>query len=244
MLCVTKGEDNIEYPFERRWFALFKDVRCVYRIVCKANGVSYVGQTINLCRRLREHEFSLRKEKHRNGSLQYDYNKYGADQFYFIVECVKNDSTESLDDIEREYIEKYRLENKCYNVFSGGLTGYKASDEFRAKISVTHKGRIVSEETRERNRQAAKRQWENEDYRDRMVESAKHQWENEDYRKMMIAMHTGSVDACGHKLSEEDVLTARAEHSSGVSVKELADRYNVACVTMQNAISGRTWKHI
>lgn len=244
MLCVAEGEDNIEYPFERRWFGQFKDVCCVYRITCKANGMSYIGQTINLCRRLREHEFGLRKGKHRNGSLQCDYNKYGVDQFYFYIEFIKNDNTESLDDIEREYIEKYRLDNKCYNVFSGGLTGYKANDEFRAKMSIAHKGRIVSEETRERNRQAAKRQWENKEYRDRMVESAKHQWENEDYRNMMIAMHTGSVDACGHKLSEEDVLAARAEHSSGIPVKELAEKYDVACVTMRNAISGRTWKHI
>lgn len=243
MLCVMKGEMIIEYLFDRSEFLQFKNIRCVYRLTCVANGMSYIGQTNNLWRRLREHSNDLRKGEHSNKSLQKDYDNFGAEQFVFSIES-KCEECESLDIAEREFIEKYREDGKCYNVFSGGLTGYSANSEFRDKMSKAHKGRKVSEKTRELKRQAAKRQWQNKEYRERMIESAKHQWEDDEYRNMMIAMHTGSANACGHKLSESDVLSARKEHSLGATIRELADKYKVSYPAMQQALSGRTWKNI
>ena len=238
-----KGEKNIEYLFNRSEFLQFKNTRCVYRLTCTANGMSYIGQTNNLWRRLREHLYSLQKGEHRNKSLQKDYDIFGANQFVFSIES-KCDKSESLDKTESEFIENYRMNGKCYNVFSGGLIGYSANNEFRDKISKAHKGRKVSEQTRELKRQAAKKQWQSKEYRELMTESAKRQWEDNEYRNMMIAMHTGSAKACGHKLSENDVLSARNEHLSGVSIKELAEKYKVSYSAMQQAISCRTWKNI
>lgn len=47
-----------------------------------------------------------------------------------------------------------------------------------------------------------------------------------------------------HRLTEADVLAARERYATGESVEDLARQLGVARVTMQQAITGRTWKHL
>jgi len=65
----------------------------IYYIVNNYNGKIYIGSSINMKRRKKEHLNSLRNGSHYNTHLQASYNKYGEDVFEFrvIVICEKFD---------------------------------------------------------------------------------------------------------------------------------------------------------
>ena len=219
----------------------YKNLACVYAIYCKVNGFRYIGQTMNLHRRVREHIAALRNTRHRNKRLQADYNHYGQDEFDF--EILTTDAN-NLDAGERHAITQCRTAGKCYNVFSGGRSGYTGDDAFKQRASEINNGKVVSERTKQLMSANAKDQWRNEDYRQKMGASAKSQWSNPDYREMMRQLHTGNACACGHKLTEEIVRTARIRHKNGEKTSALAKEYGVTYCTMQQAINGTTWRFV
>jgi group I intron endonuclease len=114
----------------------------IYMIRNKVNGKVYIGQTVrNISRRFSEH-----MKKPINNHLNNAYNKYGKENFEFIV-LETCDTLEELNKKEKYYIELYDSMNrdKGYNLTSGG-DKTKVSDETRKKIGESHKGRKQSEE--------------------------------------------------------------------------------------------------
>ena len=77
------------------------DVIGIYKIVNKATGHCYVGQSQYVKKRLKEHFRLLRLDKHPNGHLQNSYNKYGFDNFYGSIE-VECENTDELDRLEED----------------------------------------------------------------------------------------------------------------------------------------------
>lgn len=57
----------------------------VYKIVNKTNGHFYVGSSVNLNKRFWRHKNELRKDKHHCLFLQRAWNKYGEENFEFVV---------------------------------------------------------------------------------------------------------------------------------------------------------------
>lgn len=57
----------------------------VYQIKNMITGQRYIGSSINIPRRWREHRLGLRKNSHPNTYLQRAWNKYGAKNFEFRV---------------------------------------------------------------------------------------------------------------------------------------------------------------
>jgi group I intron endonuclease len=53
----------------------------VYVIRCEPTGNKYVGASVNIVKRIREHFYRLERGVHRNRRLQNAYNKYGRDSF-------------------------------------------------------------------------------------------------------------------------------------------------------------------
>lgn len=110
----------------------------VYKILNTINGKFYIGSSINIEKRFKQHRAELNKGTHNNKYLQNAWNKYGANNFEFIiVECV--DNLEILRDRETYYIQKTQCANHNigYNLLNDtniGL-GVHASNEVREKIS-------------------------------------------------------------------------------------------------------------
>lgn len=116
----------------------------IYKITNMINGKMYIGQSIDIERRWKEHRnFNNNKEK--NKPLYNAFKKYGINNFVFEVETICNE--EELDDLETYYISFYNTyvhseNSNGYNITLGGSgsRGYVASEETKIKISNSTKG--------------------------------------------------------------------------------------------------------
>lgn len=90
----------------------------IYAIENKINGKCYVGKTINLKRRKRDHFNGLEKGICCNEHLQKSFSKYGRNAFEFkIIEKVIDNN---IFDREIYWIKKLNAFTKGYNMNSGG----------------------------------------------------------------------------------------------------------------------------
>ena len=84
----------------------------VYKIVNKINGKYYVGSSNDIKCRWSGHKNKLNNNVHENSHLQRSWNKYGSNNFDFIiVEETLNDKLS-----EQHYLDIAKNERKnCYN---------------------------------------------------------------------------------------------------------------------------------
>lgn len=154
---------------------------CIYKITNKINGKIYIGQTVNLENRLKEH-FSKQNctgKKFRNA-----INKYGKENFeYEVLEWVESDK---LNEREQYYLDLYQpFDDKGYNLqrySEKSNLGAKWSDEVKQKISKgvkeyyknndnPFKGRTHTEETKQKMSESLKGRTHTEETKQKMRES-------------------------------------------------------------------------
>lgn len=108
----------------------------IYLFKNKINNKCYVGQSLDIRRRFNKH--MLRMRNNWNYPLYNALNKYGLDNFdYLIIEKIDienidiKEATKKLNELEIFYIEKYDSFNNGYNLTIGGdsISGYKFSEE-------------------------------------------------------------------------------------------------------------------
>lgn len=117
---------------------------CIYRIINKENGHSYIGSAVNFAHRRHRHFNHLKQSKHHSIYLQRAWDKYGQDAFEITImeECPKD----QLISREQHFIDLYKPEyNMCPK--AGSKLGCKLTEDHRAKIILALKGRKHSEET-------------------------------------------------------------------------------------------------
>ena len=116
----------------------------VYQIKNIVNSKIYIGSSIDIHTRWKQHLNKLNKNSHTNEHLQNAWNKYGKDNFEFkIVElCDEN----ILREKEQFYINKFNCtdDNLGYNIMPTTDMSM-LSDETKSKISNTLKGKYVGE---------------------------------------------------------------------------------------------------
>jgi group I intron endonuclease len=103
------------------------------------NGKIYIGQTRQgLARRKGEHihRFNLGERDHK---LYRAMRKYGIEKFRFDIVCYAS-KLEDLDRLERQVIAEHNSFQRGYNMTCGGDS---ISEETRAKLSATLKGRKI-----------------------------------------------------------------------------------------------------
>lgn len=107
-------------------------MKCVYGIINILTSKKYIGSTSNFARRKSEHLSQLRKNKHHSQHLQRAWNKYGEENFRFVI-LEKLKKEDNCYDIEQLYLDKYKpYLNK---------NGYNCSKN--AKESTTQRGKAV-----------------------------------------------------------------------------------------------------
>lgn len=99
----------------------------IYKITNKQNGKVYIGQAIDLERRIREHR-QARKQ-----TIDNYINVLGVDNFDF--EIIEECREEELDEKEQYYIQFYDSVNNGYNWQEGGFNNSIGSGNGRAKLT-------------------------------------------------------------------------------------------------------------
>ena len=125
-------------------------ISCIYQIKNKLNGKIYIGSAKNFHVRKLKHLNYLKHGKHHCRYLQFAWNKYGSENFEFIIleECEK----EKL--VEREqywfdYLQPYNRKIG-YNISptAGNTLGTERTDEQKLKLSLSQRGHKHTEETK------------------------------------------------------------------------------------------------
>jgi group I intron endonuclease len=104
----------------------------IYRIYNKITGFTYIGQAVDLNRRLCGHRSSLRRGDHHNSHIQNSWKKHGENSFVFevILQC----DASCLDDEEQKQLDLVHI-SKRYNL-SGDCSspnrGRKHSDKTKS----------------------------------------------------------------------------------------------------------------
>lgn len=128
-------------------------IYCIENII---DGKKYVGQSVNVDKRIREHYRNWNKNTFEetsgeNRHLWFAVKKHGEDNFIFTV--IEFCPKEELDNREEFYIEylKSHESQHGYNVLFGGFnrTGTHHTEETKEKLSLANTGRKVSEYVKE-----------------------------------------------------------------------------------------------
>ncbi len=118
------------------------DIVCgIYCIENMVNYKKYVGQSIDIYRRWKDHKHELDGNRHHNIYLQRAWNKYGEDNFnfYILEKCDVSD----IDNRETHYINVFNCtSSECgYNIEAGGNTNKVLAAETRERMSMAKQGK-------------------------------------------------------------------------------------------------------
>jgi len=124
----------------------------IYKITNIVNGKFYIGSATNLVKRRRSHLSSLKYGRHKNEKLQRSYDKHGKDSFKF--ETVLYCNAKNLIMYEQIVIDGFDPVTNGYNIkpVAGSTTGYKHSDEAKAKMKAAWVGRVLPTPSEDRGR--------------------------------------------------------------------------------------------
>lgn len=195
----------------------YKDNYGIYGIVNKVNGKTYVGQTgERFLRRYWHHQWKLRKNSHDNSYLQKAWNKYGEENFdYIVLEIVTN--VNLLDELEIKYIDQYKQKNKSYNMLLGGgcRRGFPISENAKKTIG-------------EKNRQH--------------MLGTKH---SEETKKKMSQTRSGRhIDRSTDILNQDIVAKIKIMLINGKKASEVAKELDIDYKLINNLIANNTWKTV
>jgi group I intron endonuclease len=133
-------------------YKFFKNEPAVYKIKCLINDKIYIGSSVNLRNRINRHYNDLVKQKHTSKHLQNAFNLYGNENF--IVEVLEFCDRETLIQKEQFFLDKLKPWDRLigYNTceIAGLPSKRKLTEEQKAKISKSLKGRVVSDETKKK----------------------------------------------------------------------------------------------
>lgn len=121
----------------------------IYKIENLVNGKCYIGSSVSLNKRLHLHRCHLWKNQHHSIKLQRAWNRYGADSFSMLVVEIVADKT-CLIAREQWWIDHENCIALGYNIAptAGSCLGRKHTEDTRAKMSLSAKGRVISYQAR------------------------------------------------------------------------------------------------
>ena len=127
----------------------------IYRIYHIESGKSYVGQSIRVEYRLKQHMKGLAENKHSNEHLQRAYTLYGVDAF--ATEVLEVCSQEVLTEREQFWMDFY-CPTGLYNLApaAGSVAGYKFTETQRRSVSDANLKRFESEEAKRKHGESLK----------------------------------------------------------------------------------------
>ena len=206
----------------------------IYTITNKTDNKTYVGQTVqDVELRWKDHL----KKRSNCRYLKSAFNKYGVDNFVFKLVCITFDNM--LDDMEIQYIEKYKsLVPNGYNLRRGGNSG-RHHAETKQKISDTLKIRYQNGLIHPRNQLGIPH---SEITKKRISESLKgRKISQESINKRIISRRINKIiqfDIEGNRLNSFDSCKEAAEYI-GISLAKIS----ACCNGHSKTAKGFVWKY-
>jgi len=243
-IIFNMNEDNEIYKFKNLG---------IYAIFNTINTKMYIGSAKNLHNRYRKHLSNLKRNIHQNPHLQNAWNKYGENNFIFIILEILNDEKKVIEK-EQYYIDKYKsyINVMGYNIRVKATSniGIKLSDETKLKMSDSHKGENAywfNKKMHPNFLKAADIAKRNKIYTDAEKEIISKRFKGrikskETIEKMKLAQ-SGSKNPSA-KLNEEKVVEILKLLNDKISIKEIANMYNVSSETISCIKRGLTWKNV
>lgn len=172
----------------------------IYRLFCTVSGKSYVGQSVDVVRRVEGHFRYLHEGRHYNKHLQYSFNLHGHGAF--LAEVLEYCDRNVLTEREQYWIDYYGFE-KLYNICSaaGSTAGLKFSDEARQNMSKARKGKKRKPFSDEHKANLSKAKVGNQ--------YAKGLKRSDEYRAKLSESKKGKPGKAGHVFSEESKAKMR-----------------------------------
>ncbi len=251
----------------------FRNTHGIYKIINKINGKYYIGSAVNLYERWYKHKSDLNKNKHDNSYLQNAWNKYGEENFTFVVlELIDN----KIELINREqyWIDILDATNRslAYNLApkAGSMLGFKHSEETKRKISKNRKGIKIPLEAQKRSaetRRGMKRSIEFKEKMSKIKQGFRHSKEtkrkiseiqigkkreprSEEVKAKISQANKGRTDmpkgqdVYNSLFNNEQIREIKIKMANGAKNKELADEYSVSNDTISDIRYGRTYSNI
>lgn len=135
----------------------FKKCVCIYSISNDVNNKIYIGSTINLYDRIRQHKYDFINRPNYTAKLYNDMKKIGIEHFYVnIIEEVSVITQTELHNLESYYIDKFDTINN----------GYNSRKDIDGKC-------IVNDNTRNKHKNDTKNAWLNDKHKDHDLKLSK-----------------------------------------------------------------------
>ena len=187
----------------------------IYKITNKVNGKSYIGQTIqNVKERFYQHCAIKCSQAVLNMAIHRAINKYGKSNF--TIEVIEEVESTNLNDRERYWIKYYNSYNNGYNSTKGGQNKIKMFKNLDAEsiIKEYKSGKSLREVGKLFN-------VDKQTIKDLLVRNN-------------IKLRTTRT----YKLSQEDREGILKDFSSGLSRKEIMNKWNISKSYLSQLING------
>jgi group I intron endonuclease len=204
---------------------------CIYKIINKINNKFYIGSTVDFNKRKNEHKRYLKRNRHHSQYLQRSWNKYGEENFNFIIleEC----NVDILKDKEQFYLDtltpSYNISKSSKCPMLGRKHSLQTLEKFKMKIGLKGKdnpmfGKKWSKELREKilkKRIGSKR---SEETKKKMSETSKKLNRGLDLLESSLKRRKKVIDSNGNIFN---------------SLKECAKFWNIQVSTVCDILHGR-----
>lgn len=184
----------------------YKERICgIYKLVNKATGQCYVGQSRDLKKRIKEHFRLLRRNRHTNQLLQESFNQYGEENFYGEIE-VQCETPEELDSLEEAFLQGQAWfdEPVVFNISDfakAPMRGREHSEEVRQRIRLGRRAATFDYQSAEYRRTLSTAQMARRHSDPKFVAKLKFILENADMSYAQRAREVGSDTSSVRRLA-------------------------------------------
>lgn len=231
----------------------------IYCIKNKVNNKVYIGKTMTkFQKRWFHHRSLLRAGTHNNKYLQKSWNKYGEENFEFIILesfdiCLRNkENDETLNDIlfkmEKLYIKMYNSYKDGYNETTGGegCCGIVISEEHKRCIAEKNRinmlGRKHTKETKKKMSESHKGYIKTEEHRRHLSESLTGKKVSLDTRKKLSKINKNNKYCA--KYNVDTILNIKRDKMNGLTGVEISKKYNISQGYIYSILSNRRWDDV